>query len=420
MKLLVVSAAYPPRPCGEATNTYFLCRHLAGLPGTEVHVLTNREGSRTVVPGITIHDEMRDWSWKGLPHFVARVRDLAPDSILLMYIGSMYGFHPMITFAPSIVRRILPSAYFVSRIEYPIGSLPHKMPLLSRACRRLIHGWVGSANVDWLYGTLLRDSDQIISLCDDHRSQLQRRYAGIEGKTTIIPPPSNVPVVEDKDGGLRAAGRKMIAAGSGDFVVGYMGYLYPSKGVETLLHAFQCLRQKRKDVRLLIAGGAGGATPNQGTEYYEKVRNLSRALGVDDWVTWTGGFSVADGTFPSYVHAVDAWVLPFDDGVHFNNSSFASLASYGVPLVVTQGAVAEKAFVDRQNVLLCGPKNPAALSATIDQLISDGELRCKLRIGIRCLAKEWLGWEKAVNRTLALLKRPARDGGTQSRHPLQV
>jgi glycosyltransferase involved in cell wall biosynthesis len=404
VRLLIVSGAFPPLPCGEATNTFFLCQHLARQPGLDVHLLTTRRNGMPCVPGVTIHDQMRRWSWSEVPKFTSLLRELAPDAILLFYIGGIYDHHPMITFAPSIARRVLPSVRFVTRLEYPADAFERRRKrLLPRIGRKLFVKWFGVGYADRNFGTLLSDSDKIIALCDHHRSHVCASPPGTDAKITLIPPPSNVSVIEDIDGRFRKEGRERIGAGAADFVVGYMGYLYFSKGVETLLRAIHLLRQRRPNLRLLIAGGPGGATANQGREYSNKLRHLSVELGIDEQVTWIGDFRCDDVTFPSLVHGVDAWVLPFDDGMHLNNSSFASLASYRVPLIATQGDYQEAAFVNNENMLLCPPKDPVAIAEAIDTLMSDSGLRQRLADSLGSLADRWLSWDSAVARTLATL-----------------
>ena len=61
MKVLVISAAYPPMHAGEATNTYHLCRQLAARD-VEVHVLTSVGNIGTDDIGVTVHPLMQHWN----------------------------------------------------------------------------------------------------------------------------------------------------------------------------------------------------------------------------------------------------------------------------------------------------------------------------------------------------------------------
>ena len=65
--------------------------------------------------GVTVHPIMQSWSWREAPRFARFVKRCAPDAVLLMYLGGMYKYHPMITFAPTLVKRQLPRP-----VRYPL------------------------------------------------------------------------------------------------------------------------------------------------------------------------------------------------------------------------------------------------------------------------------------------------------------
>jgi len=57
------------------------------------------------------------------------------------------------------------------------------------------------------------------------------------------------------NGASRQRGREILGLKKNDFLIAYFGYIYPNKGVETLLKAFQILGGERSDVRLILVGG---------------------------------------------------------------------------------------------------------------------------------------------------------------------
>ena len=110
--------------------------------------------------------------------------------------------------------------------------------------------------------------------------------------------------------------------------------------------------------------------------YYDQMQQLAVDLGLAGLTTWVGAFSAVDDDVAGYIHAADAFVLPFDNGIHLNNSSLATLASYGVPIVATKKHT-DRALVDQENVLLCPPRDPAAIAEAINKLIEHPELASK-------------------------------------------
>ena len=213
MRVLIVSAAYPPMRAGEATNTFHLATRLADR-GHQVTVLTSIVEHVARGVGVEVRAVMPHWGWSALPRFAATLRHTAPDAILLMYIGWIYDSHPMVTFAPTVARKLLPSVPFVTRFENMSAALPGGTPLFARVARHAAARCAGTRNVDYNYGTLLRDSRALIVLSDHHRAALAGHNAGVEEKTTLIPPPPNMPIVRD-DGEVRELTREALGVSRG-------------------------------------------------------------------------------------------------------------------------------------------------------------------------------------------------------------
>ncbi len=181
MKLLLITADYLPTKSAEAAHSYHLARKLAA-PGVDVHVLTSvgpADGEFLETPGVRIHRVMRSWSWTGLPRLVMHVKKLAPDAVFLMYLGAMYHHDPMITFAATISKRLLPRASFVTQFE---NSYVLEGPLSSRLVRKIVAWMVTGHGTSRVYGTLLRDSDRVIVLSDRHLKVLTEHYPSIDEK----------------------------------------------------------------------------------------------------------------------------------------------------------------------------------------------------------------------------------------------
>jgi hypothetical protein len=94
-----------------------------------------------------------------------------------MYIGLMYKFHPMVTFLPTLSKRLFPNVPFVTRYESAfVGADPSKTGIVSRLFRKLMVQWAGGKDVAYSSGTLLRDSDAVIALCERHRAMLHEEW----------------------------------------------------------------------------------------------------------------------------------------------------------------------------------------------------------------------------------------------------
>ena len=401
--IAIVSAALPPLDCGEAMSTYFTALKLVES-GADVHIVTTRRAVIGDVAGATIHAELDRWSWTEMPRLVRRLRRIEPDAVLLVYMAAMYECHPMITFLPSVLRWVFSSTRVVTRFEHVSGALdPSDAAWPTRFGRRAALALAGYRRVDDRLGTLVRDSDAVIVLCGQHLEMLRERCPELIEKAVIIPPPANFAVAADPTGRHRHRGRERIGALPSDVVVGYMGYVYPNKGIEDLLGAVAAA-EHRSDLRLVVLGGRIGAPGSEFFEYYDRMQGLARSLGLAERTMWSGSFAHDDDdVLPSYFHAVDFWVLPFVFGAQLNNSSLTSLMTHGRAIVTTRAATPEDALMDGENVFLVPPGDPHLLADAIDRLAADPALRELLGKGAIRLGQERLSWPSALQRTLESL-----------------
>ena len=401
MRVLVVSGAFPPMPLAEANHALHLAEALAGR-GIEVDVLTTR-GAVTAGFPFRVHAVMRDWSWRDAPRFARFVRRCAPDAVLMVYIGFAYGEHPMATFAPTLAKAVRPGLPFVTQFENVMGASFHRWPLGTRVVRKLVTHWAGRADLDWELGSLLRDSDRVIVLGGRHQAQLAQRYPPVTARSVLIPPPPIVRVCPSDNGSARQAGRDWLRLKPDEFVLTYFGYIYASKGLETLLHAFHQVRRRGRQARLVIAGGVPAHLHDERISYLSELETLAATLGIQDDVVWTGLLAWDTDEASLCMHAADVCILPFDDGISMNNSTFGAAAAHGLPIVTTRAIPLEPPFRHEENVLLCPPRDPDSLAAAIETLMDRPGLREKLVAGIGAMRDEWFSWDRAAARIVATL-----------------
>lgn len=393
-KVLVVTAAFPPMRAGEADHAYRLCTHLAE-EGHEVHVLTTRGYRLSDSASFVVHDLMRDWSWRDLFRLKSFVKSCAPDAILLIFIGWIYHGHPMITFAPTVCRRAAPGARVVTLFEYFSSWVPERCSVLTRMVRRGIVHVAGRDGVDYEYGTLLRDSDAIITLSGKHTKALTAHDQTVEKKTCLIPPPPLLKMASGDPAVIRSLARSRLGIGPDDFLVAYFGYIYPPKGVETLLKAFQLLIRDIPGARLILIGGVVAQEYPDHPNYAENLRALPAQLGISKNVIWIGEYATDSEEPSQYLYASDVCAFAHYHGVYLNNSSFAAAAAHGLPIIATRPPWVEEPFLDGENLIFCRPKDPEDMAAALLRVVRDSELRTRLQDGSRQLARQWYSWDSA-------------------------
>jgi len=383
----------------EADYTFHLCRSFAER-GLEVDLLTTEHNPTASGLPFNVYPVMRKWSWSDLPRFAGILKRSSPDAILLIFIDYIYRSQPIITFAPTVAKILLPGIPFVTIFINPIGFSPYKPFDPTRFLRRAVSHWTGQKKVNYRFGTLLPDSRRVVVLSKRHHDSLAKDYPAVDRKSVLIPPPPTMWISPADGGAARQRGREMLGLEESDFLIAFFGYIYPNKGVETLLKAFQILSRERSNARLILVGGISDLEfPNRPC-YAQEVHALSKELGIDNNVTWTGEYAW-DSEKPSlYLRAADICVLPFDTGIQMNNSSFAAVAAHELAIITTLGKTLEQPFIDKKNVFLCPPKSPEAMASAMKTLMDSPDLRHRLRMGSLQLAEEWFSWQRATERMI--------------------
>ncbi len=405
MRVLIISATFPPVKSGGANYAFHFSQHLKAR-GAEVHVLTSRVEGVQAPEGVSVHPLMRDWSWRELPKLLRLARRLRPDVVNLHFHGLIYGNHPMITFALTALKRLVPGARAVTLIEWPTGiELDLSRRAASVAYRAAAHAF-GPRELDRGYGTILRDSDGVILLSDSHLAPLEAHSAGVAAKCVMIPPPPLLKIAPEAGGATRRRGRDSLGVADGEFLLIYFGFIYPNKGLETLLAAVAALAAHGRAARLLVVGGTNEVLLKEAGRplYAEELRELAGRLGVAERVTWMGYLPLETDDASVYFRSADACVLPFDAGIHLNNSTFSVAATHGVPIVTTRPEVLDPGIRDGENVLLCPPREPEALAAAVETLMDDEGLRRRLGRGALELARARLSWERVMDQTLEIFE----------------
>ena len=365
---------------------------------------------------------MKDWSWSDLPRLKRMIRRCSPDGIVLVYTRGVYDGHPMITFSPTVCKTLLPRVPFVTLFE-DAPSIPaaaaessplrrclrsgvalgrtmmHPPTVVVSAVRAGMALWAGRENLDYKYGTLLRDSDRVIVVSERARAGLTARFAGVNDKSVLIPSPPLLRMRPENNGATRQRFRELQGVEPTDTLLVYFGYIYPGKGVETLFKAFKMLSLQRANVRLMMVGG--DIELKNHASYIQDIHRMPKEMSIDDKVKWTGGYAWDSDEGSGYLRAADICVLPLDGGISLHHSSFAAAAVHGLPTITTEGKTLEQPFSHKKNVFLCPPQNPEAMALAMETLIRNPEIRQNLRAGVLKFAEEWYSWETATERTIA-------------------
>ena len=385
LHVALLTAEYPPTRGGVGDYTACLARALARQAARCSVVTSYLPGQRRerrpfdpyVCPAIP------RWDWASWRHLVALLRDLRPDVVHLQYQTGAFGMHPAVN--------LLPLALGAAGIgPFVVTFHDLKEPYLFRGAGRLRP----------LANTLLRRfADAVVVTNDDDRARV--RHANVRQ----IPIGSNIEPVElDAAGRLETRGR--LGLGRDALAVGYFGFVNEWKGVDTLVAAFRSLLDSRPDARLVFVGGARREGAAGSWAFEAGLRRQLEAEPFRGRVVRTG-FAEAD-EISRYLQAVDVVALPFVEGASYRHGTLAAAIAHGRPIVTTrprrQDAHRDDGLprlVDRENVRLVPPGDPAALAAALAELADRPQLRAHLAAGAAALAPRF-GWEAIARQTREL------------------
>lgn len=149
----------------------------------------------------------------------------------------------------------------------------------------------------------------------------------------------------------------------GPITVGFAGRLLVDKGIRTVIHAYDLLRDQGHDINLFIAGNPDPANPSSVS--HEEIEAWIARPGI----TWLGHID----NIASLWRASHIAVLPsYREGLP---GALMEAAACGRPLIATDTPGCREIVVSNQTGLLVPLDDPTALAKAILQLAESPELR---------------------------------------------
>ena len=169
-------------------------------------------------------------------------------------------------------------------------------------------------------------------------------------------------------------------------IIGYVGSLQMKKGVETLLDAFNLL--KERDFQLVLIGGRNEKEIIPIRDKIEAL-NLSKSVIITGWIPFR--------EVETYLDKISVGIIPLND-IFYNryltapNKLFDYL-SRGIPIVASDLPAIKDFMMNNVEGRLFQPGNSESLASAILKIFTDFELYKKYSRNSLDTAKEFL-WEK--------------------------
>jgi glycosyltransferase involved in cell wall biosynthesis len=224
-------------------------------------------------------------------------------------------------------------------------------------------------------------SDRIIGPCPDLINLL--RYCFVDREKVRIVPNGIDPEMFDNTS-YDAAFLDRYALEKDNFLL-YMGRLYSLKGIQYLIKAFQNLKKKFKQVKLVIAG-TGDFEP-----YLRKVAKDTKDI---LFVGYVDSMMIKKSLYENCLAVVvpsiyETFPMVVLEAMVCRKPVIASNTG-GIPLLVNHG----------KNGFLVKPRDTRGIETSVTRLCEDSELRRKMGIFGRRLVEEEFSVDKMVDGTL--------------------
>jgi glycosyltransferase involved in cell wall biosynthesis len=382
MRIVLISAEYPPVTGGVADYTYQLAHALARL-GHRVAVLTTAAGNgRTAVEqdgsGVEVVSRVQGWGVRNLTTIGQIVRELAPDMVDLQYVPQMYGrggLAPGIALLPLVLRMRTRATILCTlhEIASPWSFSPRR---------------VAATAVHWAQMfSLLLAGDRFIVTNRRYAAQL-RRWLRHPSSVYEIPVGATIMPVA-----LGATERRELRRSIGlddGVLVGDLSPYNVSKRPEDLIVILRSLGPR---ARLLLLGGLEADR----TRRPQFIR-LATEAGVIDRITWIDNLAAAQ--LSRYLSALDVYVHTAGVGASTRSTSLVSALAHGLAAVAYRGPETSDAFVDGGNILLVQPGESRSLAEGVRRLIDDPVLKARVATGAIDFHANALTWESIARQVL--------------------
>jgi len=398
MKLLIASVDFLPKIGGVSISAHHFANACAAA-GVDVTVLCPGTGAAPagmvqlyrVVSDPNARPECREgpaWAHEERPALEARLERLWHDEKF----DCAIAWHPFY-YGPALLtvahRRGCPLSVMIHGFEVRSQLLPAQR---WRSFRMRQNGHAPSLSDETIY--LLREANQI--LANSRYTAALAAKAGRSDPAMVIgcglprqAQDSEVTGRADPPQNSRTKIRASFGFGTGDFVIGTLCRLVPSKNVSDLIRSLKHM----PGVKALIAGDGPQA---------DELKALARLLGVADRVTFCG--AVAEAEKSSILAAMDTFCLLSRPGRRGEVEGFGIVmleaAAAGTPVIAAKAGGMVDVIEPGVTGLLVPPGRPKALAQAVTRIASDKAMARRMTTTLQQRIRQSYNWDQIASRVL--------------------
>jgi glycosyltransferase involved in cell wall biosynthesis len=232
---------------------------------------------------------------------------------------------------------------------------------------------------------LYRMVDGIICHSGNIQTRLREEFSVPEEKVAVIP---HGPFFYDLPSTESEQTLRSFNLEPGKLLVLWQGIIFPYKGIDLLLNAWQQVEANNDDAFLLIVGTGA-------PEFAEQIRDQISRLGLKRVQLHLRFISTEE--LVALYRAADIVVYPYR--AITTSGALATGLALGKTIVASNLPVFRELLTDRENALLVDPNNSAELAAALLELSTDSRLRSRLSATVIAMYFGDESWLSIANRT---------------------
>lgn len=377
MRIVKISANFPPGRCGIGDYTRLLCENSVKInKDISFYIITSADPKIAECgysyERIEVLPIISNWSFAALSQIRKVIKEISPDIVHIEFNRMLYGRAIAMNFLPYLLKKKNPTYKIIVTFHDLPAPLKNKDPFF----------WLTTL-------VMLIYCDRVIVSSDIDFNSFTAKLPFVKRKCTLVPVGSNIPKVE----AVRAMVRKELNISEDVLLLSFFGFIREDKCLIELFYAFSELLRAGHNLRLLIVGGITNK------EIFLFLQKLSHKLNINDMVIWMDYQS--DKRVSELLSASDVVILPYKNGIGTNSGVFAASVLHSLPIVTTYAKFMPEVIRNNYNLMLVKPSSIKELTNVLLQVTQDSELRKKLSENLGEL-NEYLSWQRISKEMLKL------------------
>lgn len=383
MRILFLTAKFPPVPCGIGYHTQRLSSELI-KHGHDVFVLTTASEATVDTPpiqSINVFRAVKKWDFTAKEIILSTICENKIDLLHIQYHAAAFQWHPMITMLPLLIKKDPrgKKLKIVVTLHELAGPLKGYLPRTSRRVFLI---------------PLTFSSDALIVTNERDRSHL-KWMPYLKRKLHLVPLASNItPTPHDPLNTKRI--RSELGVSEKEILLVRFGFVnnLGDTLIKELLETVDRLVRDGYNVKLLLLGA-------EEEPYKERILSYAKKLKIDARLIFTG---YCDPTNVSrYLQSADIAVQLYPEGVCERRSALQAVMAHGLPIISNRNGPLPSMFEHEKNVMISSQNAAEQIATCVEEVINNGKLKSELGENAAATARQFT-WPEIGEKTSTLFE----------------